>query len=124
MPSKCHRQFSPRRVGPQLAAPRLFPILPPMKTAALSSVEKLLRQAKRLPAKDRLRLARELGGPKTAGKNGKAKKTKPPTAAQRRAAFDAFMELAGTAHATHPDVSTNKNKHLADAIYEKKFSIK
>ncbi len=90
------------------------------------TVQSLLRQAKRLPAKDRLRLARALGTPKAPRKNGKQKAARPKqmTEAQRRAAIDSFMELLGTGHSDYTDVSTNKNKHLADAIYEKKFSIK
>ncbi|MGH7439484.1 MAG: hypothetical protein ACRENE_27665 [Polyangiaceae bacterium] len=74
------------------------------------TLEKILREAKRLRAVDRRKLIRALEG-------------EPPQPTGRAAAQSAlarFVARAGSARSSFTDVSTDKYKHLGDAYADKR----
>jgi hypothetical protein len=75
--------------------------------AAMQTVDDLLEQAKRLPPQARKELRDKLDASLESE--------------QRRAAgaadegpYASLLAIAGTAHSKYPDVSVNKNEHLAE----------
>ena len=86
----------------------------------MHKVERIIEQARRLPARDRQKLIAALTGSRSNGKRAsKATKRRAASMTDRLAALDGFLALAGTAHSDYTDVSSDKYKHLA-AIYADK----
>ncbi len=78
----------------------------------MSTIEDLIRRAKRLPADERHRLIRQLQV-----SLAKPAPRKPPKRKRRGPApkgLATFLALSGSAHSDYTDVSRNKGKHLAD----------
>jgi hypothetical protein len=73
------------------------------------TVEEILDQVRRLPEEERQRLVADL----------QADHARPASEDRRRAAMRRWLARAGTGHADVDDVSSNKNRHLAE-IYATK----
>lgn len=78
----------------------------------MSPVEKLIKEAARLPIQDRKRLIQRLRASLPKPAKRKATRTKRAEKAMR-----AFLSLKG--HSDYTDVSTNKGKHLAEVYAPK-----
>lgn len=72
----------------------------------MSSIERIIREARNLSAEERQRLLEELARSLVDGPAGET-----PSNGQ---GLDLFLKLAGTAHSEQSDVSGDKYKHLGD----------
>ncbi|MCC6809829.1 MAG: hypothetical protein IT381_20540 [Deltaproteobacteria bacterium] len=78
------------------------------------TTKQIIEQAKRLPARERIRVVRALE--RSLAKQ--AKLAAPRKRAAKTKRYKRSLELAGTAHADVTDLSTDKYKHVADAAME------
>jgi hypothetical protein len=83
---------------------KLFTMAAPKKT-----LEEILSQARRLPDDEQRRLLEDLQGGKLPS----------PSESQRRGAMKRWLARAGTGHADVSDISSNKNKYLAETYATK-----
>ena len=81
----------------------------------MDKVQRIIEEARRLPARDRQKLIAALTKSRSNGKRAsKVTKRRAAGAIDRLAALDGFLALAGTAHSDYTDVSSDKYKHLAE----------
>jgi hypothetical protein len=76
------------------------------------TAKRIIEELERLPSKERRLVLRHLEQSLTYPAP-QVKRAKPRRL--RRAPYAALLELAGTAHGNHKDVSTDKYRHLAAA---------
>jgi hypothetical protein len=73
----------------------------------MRTVEELLEQAKRLPPQARRELKDRL-------EESLEEEERPAAEKADEGPYASLLRMAGTAHSKSPDVSVNKNKHLAE----------
>ncbi len=76
-------------------------------TSSMQTVDEIMEAVRRLPEVERRRLIDELQG------DG-SRQPDETSDNRRRAAMARWLARAGTGHSDFTDVSTNKNKHLAE----------